>query len=317
MDERNRYKVTEPRVKKAVVKPVLLGGVKVRPMPEVSAHKTNKPKVYLNKLKTLSTHALAKSTQQLHRLDAKKLKWQPKKTSLPKNSINTPIATRQVSSVYHQKVRPLPVAVTRNNNLVNKFLNLKPRIKQLAKNKKLVIGISSGLIVIMLVVVIVISGHKPANSNPSANVLGASDSQTTGATQPNTNVCPGGSAQPKFKLIFPKNKKAEDFGGVCLISAPTSAAAFKYHDTVGINNTVSITEQQLPDTLNTAEKLSVFAKDNYYSESLDAGGTKVYLGTSAKGVQYLVFTKNDLLVFIQSDLKQPNATWITYVAGLQ
>jgi hypothetical protein len=49
---------------------------------------------------------------------------------------------------------------------------------------------------------------------------------------------------------------------------------------------------------------------------LDADGVRVYLGSSAKGPQSVLFTKNGVLILMKSWATIPDADWITYIKSL-
>lgn len=91
-----------------------------------------------------------------------------------------------------------------------------------------------------------------------------------------------------------------------------------YPDVInGIN--IRVSEQVLPKDFkpDVQAKMDNFAKYNYYSEQITAGDTKVYIGMSVKGVESVMFTKNDLLVFIKAESKVDNNQLADYIKSLK
>lgn len=123
---------------------------------------------------------------------------------------------------------------------------------------------------------------------------------------------------PSYSTILPKNKSISDLGGWQRISPEGKDPVYAYADTIsGVAITVS--EQPLPDSFksDTAGQVAQLAKSYNATDTLDANGTKVYVGTSAKGPQSVIFTKNNLLVLIKSQQKISDPSWVAYVKSLQ
>jgi len=59
------------------------------------------------------------------------------------------------------------------------------------------------------------------------------------------------------------------------------------------------------------------AKKFNATTQFQANDTKVYIGTSAKGPQSLIFTKNNTLVLIKSLQKVEDKSWVAYINSLK
>jgi hypothetical protein len=124
-------------------------------------------------------------------------------------------------------------------------------------------------------------------------------------------------ATPDYPTVLPAGKNIKDLGGWTLVSPPNRDPAFAYIDKIG-NMQINVSQQQLPAEFKqkTAEKIEKLAKEYGASEKVSAGNTPVYIGTSEKGPQSVIFTKNDLLILIKSAVKIDNAVWADYVESL-
>lgn len=91
-----------------------------------------------------------------------------------------------------------------------------------------------------------------------------------------------------------------------------------YTDSIG-GVTITISQQQLPEGLqeDTDNKVKKLAEDFSANEVLNTANPTAYLGTSAKGPQTVIFSKNGLLVFIQSTKKIDNHDWASYITSLK
>lgn len=123
---------------------------------------------------------------------------------------------------------------------------------------------------------------------------------------------------PTYPTLLPSQKSIHDLGGWQRISPPNKEPVFAYADTVeGVR--LNVSQQRLPDTFkgDIAGNMAELAKNFQATTRLDVGGTVVYIGTSAKGPQSALFTKNNLLIFIKSEKTISDAAWSTYISSLQ
>ncbi len=141
-------------------------------------------------------------------------------------------------------------------------------------------------------------------------------SKVMGTVSKVTVDCPGGDEKPKFDLLFPLGKNEKSLGGVCRTSPKTSAPVFTYRDVVN-SVKVKVSQQVAPKGMLKEEDLASFAKQNYYNEMFMVNDTKVYAGMSARGEQFIVMVKNNLLIFITADKKIDNTEWVKYISVLK
>jgi len=119
-----------------------------------------------------------------------------------------------------------------------------------------------------------------------------------------------------FQTVLPSGKTIKDLGGWERISPLNTAPVFAYADTID-DISVSISQQPLPFTGNVDEQVGQLAAAYSATNTIDASGTKVYVGTSAKGPQSTIFSKKDLLILIKSQAKINNESWTRYISSLQ
>jgi len=123
---------------------------------------------------------------------------------------------------------------------------------------------------------------------------------------------------PGYSTVTPNGKSISTLGGWQRISPPEKDPVFAYTDKVG-KVSISVSEQPMPASFNNdiAGQVAEVAKKFNATNTLDAGGTKIYIGTSAKGPQSLIFAKNSLLVLIKSQEKVDDKAWTAYVSSLK
>lgn len=120
---------------------------------------------------------------------------------------------------------------------------------------------------------------------------------------------------PTYATLLPAGKTIESLGGWTRVSPPTSSPVYAFGDRVdGV--AVIVSEQPLPDTLKNGS-LEEFAKAYSAEHKVTVSGTDIYIGTSAKGPQSAVLTKNNLLILIKTDSKMTDAQWANYVGSFK
>lgn len=125
------------------------------------------------------------------------------------------------------------------------------------------------------------------------------------------------ASAPDFEPILPQGKTIEELGGWQRLTPPNNAPYYVFTDSIdGVSITVS--QQALPESFkaNTAQSIQDLAKSYSATEELDVDSGKVYIGTSTKGPQSVIFTMNGLLVLIKSQATIENDAWVTYIASL-
>lgn len=123
---------------------------------------------------------------------------------------------------------------------------------------------------------------------------------------------------PPFSVLLPKGKSTATIGGQS-ITTPGGEKTYQFDDTIG-EAPANISEQQLPASLsgaNSSEEIRKFAEGFNATTIVTAGQTVVYVGTSAAGPQWGIFTQNNLLVIIKVDHTVSNTAWANYVSSLQ
>ena len=119
-----------------------------------------------------------------------------------------------------------------------------------------------------------------------------------------------------FQTIVPSGKTIKDLGGWERISPLNTTPVYAFADKIGAV-TVSVSQQPLPFTDDIDGQVGQLAAAYSATNILDASGTKIYIGTSAKGPQSTIFSKNNLLVLIKSQEKIDDKSWITYINSLE
>lgn len=117
--------------------------------------------------------------------------------------------------------------------------------------------------------------------------------------------------EPEYTTVLPKTSTIEELGGWTKVSPEGNDPVFAYADTIG-DVSISVSQQPIPKPFQIEET----AKNFNATEELESNGTKVYLGTSAKGPQSVIFVKNNLLILIKSQSTISNQSWIDYVSSL-
>ena len=132
-------------------------------------------------------------------------------------------------------------------------------------------------------------------------------------TRPDASV-----ATPNYPTVLPNGKSINTLGGWKRVSPPKSDPVFSYTDSVdGVP--ISISEQPLPKAFieDVDGQVAELAKKFNATNKLTAGSTTVYIGTSSKGPQSIIFTKNNLLILIKSEKIVANSSWVNYIASLR
>ena len=125
-------------------------------------------------------------------------------------------------------------------------------------------------------------------------------------------------ASPEYATVLPNGKSANEFGGWRRVSPAKDTPVYAYADTIdGVQ--VSVSEQPLPAAFagDPGDKVADLAEKFNATDKIDAGNTVIYVGTSAKGPQSAILTKNNLLVLIKSEKKISDSAWSAYAASLR
>lgn len=120
------------------------------------------------------------------------------------------------------------------------------------------------------------------------------------------------------KTLTPAGTSIDDRGGWSRISPPGKAPVFAYSDSIN-GTTINVSQQAIPESFKTniPENVAELAKSYNATATIDANGTTVHIGDSAKGPQSVIFTKSNLLIMIKSQQKIPAEAWVRYINSLK
>lgn len=163
------------------------------------------------------------------------------------------------------------------------------------KSRKRAVIIIIGSILVLLIVVTIIAIRK-ADQKPAQTII-----QDTG-----------------YSTVLPSNKSIAQLGGWLRVSPAESSPVYAYNDTIdGV--AISVSEQPIPTSFEGSvdSHVAELAKSYDATSTVKSGDTTVYIGSSAKGPQSVIFTKNNLLILIKSEKPIKNTAWSSYAASLQ
>lgn len=123
---------------------------------------------------------------------------------------------------------------------------------------------------------------------------------------------------PGYATILPSGRSIVQLGGWKRVTPEGSDPVYAYNDVLS-GVTISVSEQTLPASFkdDVSGSVAKLAKVGNETATTQQGNTIIYIGTSAKGPQSVIFTKNGLLILIKSEQKIKDAAWSSYVASLQ
>lgn len=124
--------------------------------------------------------------------------------------------------------------------------------------------------------------------------------------------------KPSYDTILPKGKRIDDLGGWARVSPPNTEPVYAYADAID-HVTITVSQQPLPKSFKpeVATHVADLAKQFTANEKITAGDVTAYVGTSIKGPQSVIFSKDDLLILIKSTGKLTNDQWSGYISTLQ
>lgn len=121
---------------------------------------------------------------------------------------------------------------------------------------------------------------------------------------------------PKYQTVLPAGKSIESLGGWTRVSPPSASPVYAFVDRIdGVD--IIVSQQPLPDAFSQSTAVEEFAKNYSADHKLSVEGTDVFVGTSSKGPQSLIFTKSGLLILIKSSTKLDDSKWADYIGSLQ
>lgn len=123
------------------------------------------------------------------------------------------------------------------------------------------------------------------------------------------------SVSPDFKALTPNNSKPN-----WKQSKPegSTTPVYIYTDTIH-DVPIKVSEQPLPPSFrdDPASKIAEVAGGFNATNTMQVEGMTVYIGTSTKGPQSVLFSDGKLLVLIKSDLTISSGAWADYIKTLR
>lgn len=123
---------------------------------------------------------------------------------------------------------------------------------------------------------------------------------------------------PSYATLLPEGKSIAQLGGWTRVTPPGQAAAYSFSDTIdGVK--VTVTQQALPDRFagDVAENVRQVAASYNATTNFEVEATTVYIGTSSKGPQSVIFAKDELLILAVSEDEISTASWQRYISALK
>ena len=123
------------------------------------------------------------------------------------------------------------------------------------------------------------------------------------------------SVSPDFKALTPDNTKPEWKQSKL---AGSTAAVYIFTDTIR-SVPIKVSEQPLPPSFrdDPTGKTAELAESFNATSTMQVNGFTVYIGTSVKGPQSVIFSDGKLLVLIKSDTTISNGAWADYIKTLR
>lgn len=121
----------------------------------------------------------------------------------------------------------------------------------------------------------------------------------------------------EYQTVIPNDKSIGELGGWKRVSPPGKDPVYAYVDKIN-DIGISVSQQPLPSSFtgDVDNQVAEVAKKFNATNKIEEGGTDIYVGTSAKGPQSAILTKNGLLILIKSTQKIDDASWIKYTKSL-
>lgn len=224
----------------------------------------------------------------------------PKKSPPPKRPKPTPVK-RPIQPVVTPPVEKTETAAKETPDPTPTATIVAPPAHRFRLNKKL--AIVSGVIIV---------------AAAGFLITGQLNRQQSAAKTPVASSSPRETIENlKSRATLPKGKTINELGGWKLLRPPESPPLLAYVDNIGATP-IQVTQQSLPTASKgdaTSQIVEIAKKFNATNE-IDAGTTKIYVGTSAKGPQSAIFTKNNLLIMIKTEEKIDDQAWVDYVKTL-
>lgn len=125
------------------------------------------------------------------------------------------------------------------------------------------------------------------------------------------------SHQPTYQTILPVGKSIQQLGGWQRISPDDKDPVYAYADTIG-SVSVAVSQQPIPSDFSgdADAKVAEVAKKFSATKKLSTASGTAYLGSSAKGPQSVILSKNNILILIKSQEAIDTQAWVAYIDSL-
>lgn len=189
-----------------------------------------------------------------------------------------------------------------------------PKFLTYRELKKSALALPRRTQIISLVGIILIAGLIIYGTVHTVHTKSATNTVTTSSGK-TTKLVQG---SPNFSTILPAGKSISGLGGWTRVSPPGRNPVFAYVDKIG-KVSVAVSEQPLPANFvaDPSHQIAQLAQGFNATEKITAGGTQVYIGTSANGPQSVILAKDSLLILIKSTSSIANNQWAAYINSLQ
>lgn len=215
---------------------------------------------------------------------------------------------REKKNIVWQDIRPVkkqPVKLTKTpRKNQHRFLN---KIKRaIVSHKKRYIFIFSALALILALIILYILLRPTSTINTNTT-----NTQTT--VKDPTSLIQG---TPSYDTVLPRDKSLKDLGGGWVRQDKNPLLV--YIDKIGTTQ-INVSEQPIPDTFkpDIAQNVKELAQGFGATTKISVGGISVYIGTYDKGLQRVIFTKNNLLILISANTNITTEGWTNYINSLQ
>jgi hypothetical protein len=202
-------------------------------------------------------------------------------------------------------VKKLATKVSRPARVVGRGITRAGRVHR----KRLALS-AAAVAVLMLSVDVVLqqrqtAAHKSATTAANTVLAASAKAQTT-------------PVKPAFTPLAPVDSTNNGAHGTPQVAYDAKRNTYSFTDTIK-GNAIVVSQQPIPTTYKTAvDAVSKIAVSLKATEAVNASSGTGYIATDPKShAQTVVFSKNNLLVFVQSPFTHASAEWQTYINGLK
>ena len=122
---------------------------------------------------------------------------------------------------------------------------------------------------------------------------------------------------PDYNTLLPTGKNIDQLGGWTRVSPTDRNPAYAYTDQIG-SIKIIVSQQPIPDDFKKdASKIKQFAQTYSAGHEITDGDTRIYSGVAEDGPESIIFSKNNLLIFIKADRALAESELISYIRSLQ